>query len=89
MNKVLLIALLLAAPVYAAEPEDKELTMLRLQKIIAEQQMIEHMEYWRVREFLRIRDNYQKLIAEIEKREKAPPPKKPAPEYSPRDWGEK
>ena len=70
----LLIALL-AAPVYSAEPEDKELTILRMQKIIAEQQMMEHMEFWRVREFLRIRDNYQKLVAEIEKREKAAPKK--------------
>jgi hypothetical protein len=80
---------LLAAPVYAAEQADKDLTILRLQKIIAEQTMGELLRDSRVSEYERIRQNYQKLLGEIEKQEKTPKKNPEQPEYSPRDWGEK
>jgi hypothetical protein len=74
-STTLLIGLLLAAPVYAAEVEDKDLTILRLQKIVAEQSMGELLRDARVSEYERIRQNYQKLLGEIEKREGKEKPK--------------
>jgi hypothetical protein len=76
-STTLLIGLLLAAPVYAAEVEDKDLTILRLQKIVAEQSMGELLRDARVSEYERIRQNYQRLLGEIEKKEKPKEEKKP------------
>jgi hypothetical protein len=48
---------------------------LRLQKIVAEQSMGELLRDARVSEYERIRQNYQKLLGEIEKREGKEKPK--------------
>jgi hypothetical protein len=58
----------------AAEAENQDLTILRLKKIIAEQSMAALLEYEKVREYERIRSNYERLlrdIFELEKKEKA------------------
>lgn len=65
---VALIALL-AAPVYAAEPDDKDLTILHLKKIIAEQSMGQLLENEKVREYARIRAAYEKVLKEIAEKE--------------------
>jgi hypothetical protein len=62
---------LMIAVVSAAEPEDKELQILQLQKIIAEQSMAQLMRDEMVKEYVRIRGNYDKLNADIEAKEKA------------------
>jgi hypothetical protein len=50
---------------------------LRLQKIVAEQSMGELLRDARVSEYERIRQNYQRLLGEIEKKEKPKEEKKP------------
>jgi len=55
----------------AAEPEDKELQILQLQKIIAEQTLATLRRDIMVSEYERIRANYEKVLAEIAEKEKA------------------
>ena len=64
------LALLFPALLGAAEGEDKDLTILRLQKVIAEQTLSQLLEHERVREYERIRGNYQKLLEKIAEKEK-------------------
>jgi len=75
MNLIRSIAIALvvgaAIPSIAAEPDDKDLTILHLQKVIAEQSMSELLRDERVKEYARIRANYERVLGEIEKKEKA------------------
>ena len=66
-----LVLILALTPAFAAEPEDKDLTILHLQKVIAEQSMAELLRDERVKEYARIRANYERVLGEIEKKEKA------------------
>ena len=50
--------------------EDKDLAILQLQKIIAEQSMAALMRDEMVKEYVRIKTNYDKLNAEIAAKEK-------------------
>ena len=69
--KLAIIALTANTLAFAAEPEDKDLTILHLQKVIAEQSMNELLRDERVKEYVRIRTNYERVMGEIEKKEKA------------------
>jgi hypothetical protein len=48
-----------------------ELQILQLQKIIAEQSMAQLMRDEMVKEYARIKTNYEKLLAEIDAKEKS------------------
>jgi len=69
--KLAIVALTANALAFAAEPDDKDLTILHLQKVIAEQSMNELLRDERVKEYARIRANYERVLGEIEKKEKA------------------
>jgi len=69
--KLFLALLLIATVANAAEPEDKEMQILQLQKIIAEQSMNQLLRDEMVKEYARIRANYDKLNAEIAEKEKS------------------
>jgi len=62
--------------VNAAEPQDKELEILQLQKIIAEQTLAALRRDVLVSEYERIRANYEKVLADIAAKEKAKEEKK-------------
>jgi hypothetical protein len=65
MSNAAVFALVIASAVFAAEPEDKDLTIMRLQKVIAEQTIQRMMENRLVAEYERIRANYQALLEKI------------------------
>ena len=50
--------------------EDKDLAILQLQKIIAEQSMAALMRDEMVKEYVRIKANYDKLVTDIAAKEK-------------------
>jgi cell division protein FtsB len=62
--------LLSASLALADDATEKDLTILRLKKIIAEQSLDRLLEYENVREYERIRANREKLLREIEDLEK-------------------
>ena len=67
---ILAIVLLSASLALADDATEKDLTILRLKKIIAEQSLDRLLEYENVREYERIRANREKLLREIEDLEK-------------------
>jgi hypothetical protein len=68
----LAIALLItASALNAAEVDDKDLQIMQLQKIIAEQTMQRLLENRLVAEYERIRANHEALLKKIAEREKA------------------
>ena len=53
-----------------SDTEDKDLAILQLQKIIAEQSMAALLRDEMVKEYVRIKGNYDKLNADIAAKEK-------------------